>query len=322
MVLAATRLKNTPKYRGLAVIQDSGPNWTGDVRMDYPDLLKPFQWTRPRMAFVNAMSDLFHPKLSDYQIDLVVATMWLAGRHIFQVLTKRPDRMAAYLSDSARPAGVQAAARAILRGDIGNGRAAFSWVNPAWDWPLPNVWWGASMGHQAAVAEFMPHLVACRPHATVLWVSAEPLTEAIDLKPWLYRDLALSEIPGQALNDGCSEGIELKADRPDWVVGGGESGRNARPCPLTAARQLRDQCLVAGVDFHFKQWGEWCPVTPSVAGGDFYTLHDGQQTILALFGDDVQGEGIHMVGRVRKSMAGRMLDGVIWDACPGAGMPF
>ena len=41
----------------------------------------------------------------------------------------------------------------------------------------------------------------------------------------------------------------------DWVIGGGESGPGARPLKSAWVRDIRDQCIDAGVAFHFKQWG-------------------------------------------------------------------
>jgi protein gp37 len=41
-----------------------------------------------------------------------------------------------------------------------------------------------------------------------------------------------------------------------WVVCGGQSGPGAVPMRIEWVRSLRDQCVAAGVPFHFKQWGE------------------------------------------------------------------
>jgi protein gp37 len=41
----------------------------------------------------------------------------------------------------------------------------------------------------------------------------------------------------------------------DWVITGGESGPGARPVEVSWVTDIRDQCLVAGVPFFFKQWG-------------------------------------------------------------------
>lgn len=47
----------------------------------------------------------------------------------------------------------------------------------------------------------------------------------------------------------------LNLDGIDWVIVGGESGPGARPMQPDWAREIRDQCIDAGVPFHFKQWG-------------------------------------------------------------------
>jgi protein gp37 len=63
-----------------------------------PDrLVEPLDRTKPTIYFVNSMSDLFHPQVPDHYIDRVFTTMSEATWHIFQVLTKRPERMAQYL---------------------------------------------------------------------------------------------------------------------------------------------------------------------------------------------------------------------------------
>ena len=41
----------------------------------------------------------------------------------------------------------------------------------------------------------------------------------------------------------------------DWAIAGGESGPGARPMNPASVRSIRDQCVRAGVAFHFKQWG-------------------------------------------------------------------
>jgi protein gp37 len=60
-----------------------------------PDVLEvPLRWKRPRMIFVNSMSDLFH---KDVPLDFIAAcfsVMQKTPRHTFQVLTKRPERAA------------------------------------------------------------------------------------------------------------------------------------------------------------------------------------------------------------------------------------
>lgn len=63
-----------------------------------PNMLdRPTQWKAPRRVFVNSMSDLFHRDVPDHFIDQVFEQMETIDRHIFQILTKRPERMRRYL---------------------------------------------------------------------------------------------------------------------------------------------------------------------------------------------------------------------------------
>ena len=58
-----------------------------------PDVIDaPLHWKRPRMIFVNSMSDLFHEAVPADYIAKVFAVMQEASQHTFQVLTKRPER--------------------------------------------------------------------------------------------------------------------------------------------------------------------------------------------------------------------------------------
>jgi protein gp37 len=63
-----------------------------------PERLKqPLQWRRPRMIFVNSMSDLFHKQVPFEFVDRVFDVMETASWHTFQVLTKRSPRMRDYI---------------------------------------------------------------------------------------------------------------------------------------------------------------------------------------------------------------------------------
>lgn len=69
-----------------------------DVRWFLRRLDIPSQWKKPRNIFVCSMSDLFHDKVPDYIIDDVFKEMLANPHHVFFVLTKRPERMARYIS--------------------------------------------------------------------------------------------------------------------------------------------------------------------------------------------------------------------------------
>ena len=62
------------------------------------ELKKPYTWKKPRMVFVNSMSDLFHKDVPFEFIDRVFKVMRDNPQHIFQVLTKRSKRMRQYIT--------------------------------------------------------------------------------------------------------------------------------------------------------------------------------------------------------------------------------
>lgn len=77
-----------------------------DLRM-WPDRLAlPLSWKKPRMIFVNSMSDLFHERVPPRFIRRVFRVMDDASWHTFQILTKRADRLAELAGKLAWPANV------------------------------------------------------------------------------------------------------------------------------------------------------------------------------------------------------------------------
>jgi protein gp37 len=102
------------KYAGLTRRSGGRAVWTGKIALDEPSLEAPLAWKKPRRVFVNSMSDLFHDKVPVDFIAQVWAVMRETPRHTYQILTKRPERMADVLAA------------------------------PGWD-VLPNVWLGTSV---------------------------------------------------------------------------------------------------------------------------------------------------------------------------------
>lgn len=125
----------------------------GAVECHADRLEMPLRWRKPRRVFVNSVSDLFHPDVPDSFIAKVFTVMARAEAHTFQVLTKRPQRMAAFLKALTSP-----------RPDV---------------WPLPNVWLGVSVENQRYADLRIPHLLATP--AAVRFISAEPLLGPIGL---------------------------------------------------------------------------------------------------------------------------------------------
>lgn len=256
-VLTATRLKEQPKYKGLAIITASGePHWTGDIRLHPDELLTPLRWRKPRKVFVNSMSDTFHHDVPESFLDQMFASMALAGQHIFQVLTKRALRMRAYLSGHGVQDRVYEAME-LLAEKVGIADFLFD------AWPLPNVWIGASVEDQQRADERIPWL--CQTPAAVRFLSCEPLLGPVDLN--------FACEPRQS--DGSLErgrylkGVNaLRESGIHWVIIGGESGRDARPCHVDWILDLVRQCQAAGVACFVKQLGGYV----FAKGGDQITI--------------------------------------------------
>lgn len=227
-------------YEGLARRVNGQARWTGEVRFVPGVLDQPLRWRKPRRVFVNSMSDLFHEELPDELIDLVFGVMAIAERHTFQILTKRPERMRAYMRD--RDWG-EAANWALhqFAGPLDGDMHLLGEIVP----PLPNVHLGVSVEDQATADERIPILLDTP--AAVRWISAEPLLGPVSLARRGLEPVSFYDTP---------RGL-------DWVVAGGESGPGARPCDLNWLRALRDQCDAAAVPFFLKQLGGW----PDKRGG-------------------------------------------------------
>lgn len=221
--LAATRLRNTPQYKGLATIDNPpasiGPRWTGEVRFLPERLEEPLHWREPRRIFVCDMGDLFHESVTEEALEKIWYVMLKAERHTFQVLTKRPQRMRSFVKNWRYTCGSRNF--------------------------LPNVWLGVSVENQHFADERIPLLL--QTPAAVRWISAEPLLGPVDLNNM------------HPPNYGSAFTHTFGWPRLDWVIAGGESGPHARPMHPDWARSLRDQCQAAGVPFFFKQWGEYLP---------------------------------------------------------------
>lgn len=117
-----------------------------DLRLVPAKLNEPLRWTRPKMIFVNSMSDLFHEDVPDDYILQVVRVMEAARWHTFQVLTKRSERL-----------------RDLLNTDL---RFASGYRH---------IWWGVSVENRQHGLPRVEHLRAAP--AAVRILSVEPLLE-------------------------------------------------------------------------------------------------------------------------------------------------
>ena len=127
-------------------------------------LNKPNGWKKPRRIFVNSMSDLFHHDVPDEFLLAIMLQIMKNPQHIFQILTKRPERALRYLGDSQ----VNYTGSLITKADIENNRFI-----------PPNLWLGVSAENQKYADKRIPQLLQIS--AAIRFVSFEPLLGEIDL---------------------------------------------------------------------------------------------------------------------------------------------
>ena len=205
-------------------------NAAENVKLRPERLSQPLAWRRPRMVFVNSMSDLFHELVEFEYVDRVFAVMAAAPKHTFQILTKRPERMRDYARRYVREHGA----------------------------PLPHVWLGVSIennrwAERADVLRETP--------AAIRFISAEPL-----LGPLTRLDLSGIDWIIVGGESGGPLARRLVRPSPEAAIYLRDNGRFARgtrqePTPeaLAWVRDLRDRSGEAGVAFFLKQWGGRTP---------------------------------------------------------------
>lgn len=206
------------------------------VLTTHEDTLKePYKWEKPRMIFVNSMSDLFHEKMPFDFIQKVFEVMNDCSQHTFQVLTKRADILAKYA--------------------------------PFLNW-TDNIWAGVSVENQEQADRRIPYLL--QTPAKTKFLSCEPLLGAINFENTIHFEGQGSYDPDYQNTNYLTGEIHVSKYEPasehdfadyksagiDWVIVGGESGRGEiRPMQEEWAVSIMEQCKAANVPFFFKQWG-------------------------------------------------------------------
>jgi protein gp37 len=117
-----------------------------DLRLVPEKLAEPLRWQRPKMIFVNSMSDLCHKDVPDDYVRKVACVMQLANWHTYQILTKRSERLRDLLGTHIRFAA-----------------------------SLPHIWWGVSVENRKHGVPRIEHLRSAP--AAVRFLSIEPLLE-------------------------------------------------------------------------------------------------------------------------------------------------
>lgn len=219
------------KYEGLL----GKAHFNGVVKTHDDALTIPLRWKKPRMVFVNSMSDLFHPSVPFEFINKVWTVMIVARQHTFQILTKRPDRMAQFFAEKRYP-----------------------WsAGERTDGVSPNIWLGTSVENQEMLDLRVPHLLKCP--AAIRFLSCEPLLEPLKLtlirEPWMGKENALNCLNGYVYGQRCDDPRYRPGSHPhiDWVIGGCESGNKRRSVSDFAFSSMISQCQSAGVSYFQKQ---------------------------------------------------------------------
>ncbi len=148
-----------------------------DLRLVPERLADPLRWSDSRMIFVNSMSDLFHEKIPTEYIERVCNVMAHADWHIFQVLTKRSERL-----------------QKLLRGPL----AHYS--------QLRHIWWGVSVENKKYGLPRIAHLQDSP--ASMRFLSVEPLLE--DLGPVDLKGISWVIVGGES-------GPGARPIKSEWV---------------------------------------------------------------------------------------------------------
>jgi protein gp37 len=149
-----------------------------DLKLIPAKLADPLLWPKPRMVFVNSMSDLFHKDVPDDYIACVAQVMATANWHTYQVLTKRSERLREMLSSTLRFAA-----------------------------ETPHIWWGVSVEDKRHGLPRIEHLRSAP--AGLRMLSVEPLLEDLGA-------IELSGI-GWVIAGGES-GHGARPMREEWIV--------------------------------------------------------------------------------------------------------
>lgn len=240
----------------IAKLDDEGrPRWTGRVQWVGDKFWDPLLWRESdhagwlkaqkiaeknaadepeerkgrRIAVCN-MSDLFYPKVSHEWRDAIFGLISLVAESTFLVQTKYAAEMRQYFTTPGVWKRIERSARLSYRE---------YWKEPCpskghLQGPLANTWLGVSVENQETADERIP-ILQDTP-AALRYVDAQPLLGELTLDKYL-------------------------GDKLDWVIAGGESGMQARPCNPAWIRQLKTECNEHQISFYLHQWGAWMPIT-------------------------------------------------------------
>lgn len=219
-------------------------------------------------VFVCSWSDFFHENVSDDSRHEAFGYMAYRYDVTFLILTKRPERMAAYLGEWEPEICGAMLANEFDRspGKVVRHRLeqTVDWLHGEWctdEYAMPpfdemndactglrNVWLGVTAENQARADERIPQLLSI-DWPGKRFVSVEPMLGPVDLERTIPCGYYCDDTgPGHV-----DHGPNGQLGKIEWVICGAESGPHMRPFDMGWAADLRDQCQASGVPFMLKQ---------------------------------------------------------------------
>lgn len=186
---------------------------------------------RGKRLFLGDMTDIFGSWVPTDWLDQIFAVFAERIDVTWQILTKRPKRLAEYTNDPEMPARVDR----IMRERSGLNTEGHLLRR----WPLSNVIAGTSAGSDQTARLFIPELL--KANLAYRSISVEPLIAPIDLEPYLVWYDSVHHEPLTSRGD------------IHWLMVGGESGAGYRPMELDWLRLVVEQGREAGVSVFVKQ---------------------------------------------------------------------
>jgi len=184
-----------------------------------------------RRVFSLSLGDWLDPEVPIEWFVEMLDTIRQCTELDFLLCTKRPELFWGHESPCYVQGRLEAAQNAVPDSDLkrwlcewGNGKAP------------KNVWVIASVENQAMLEKRVPELL--KIPAVVHGLSCEPLLGPLNFQACVPNSI-------ETFNLGTI----------DWVIAGGESGKEARPCDVEWLRSIQRQCKVGGVPYFCKQLG-------------------------------------------------------------------
>lgn len=228
----------------------AGPDgqFNGQIRVREDLLELPFKTKKPTVWAI--WNDLFHGCVPFEFVLRVWEIMEQTPHHQYMVLTKRQERMLEFTKWMA-----------------GDDLSIAHWPR--------NVWLGVTVENQVQAEKRLP--VFLKLPAAVRFVSVEPMLGPVDIREYLDPFNKLDRTYRELIKKGMFNSDQVDSLREPTiglVICGCESGSGRRPFDQEWARDLKNQCVAAGVPFFFKQ-------SPGVTEGSVIKLPilDGQQWV-------------------------------------------